>query len=86
MRQYIETATFTPADEILSVLRAIAAEDWMAMPPWARNLAYRLVCLQHPADASVLREAAGDLLSFGPDWDTHARELQRQADEIDTRG
>ncbi|MEU8240143.1 hypothetical protein AB0C07_18005 [Actinoplanes missouriensis] len=86
MRQYIETVTFTPADEILIVLREIATGDWMAMPPWARNLAYRLACLQRPADVSVLREAAGDLLSFGPDWDNHAHELHRQADEIEAAG
>jgi hypothetical protein len=82
MRAFVERVTFAPAEEILDVLREIAAEDWMAMPPWARNLAYRLVCLQRPADVAVLREAAADLLSFGPDWDAHAYELRDRADRI----
>lgn len=76
MRTFVERVTFAPADEILAVLREIAAEDWMAMPPWARNLAFRLACLQCPADVAILREAAADLLSFGPDWDAYAYELQ----------
>lgn len=83
MRTFVERVTFAPADEILSVLREIAAEDWMAMPPWARNLAFRLACLQRPTDVAILREAAADLLSFGPDWDVYAYELQSQADRIE---
>ncbi|GAA4976133.1 hypothetical protein GCM10025331_83720 [Actinoplanes utahensis] len=86
IRTYVEVVTFAPADEILRVLREIADEDWMAMPPWARNLAYRLVCLQRPDDVSVLREASADLLSFGPDWDRHAHELRDRADRIEARG
>ncbi|MFE6806969.1 hypothetical protein ACFVEN_35750 [Streptomyces sp. NPDC057681] len=34
----------------------------MAMPVWARNLAFRLACLQRPDDPELLREAAADLL------------------------
>lgn len=85
MRTFVERVTFAPVDEILSVLREIAAEDWMAMPPWARNLAFRLVCLQRPNDVAILREAAADLLSFGPDWDVYAHELQGQADRLEDR-
>jgi hypothetical protein len=83
MRTFVERVTFAPADEILAVLREIAAEDWMAMPPWARNLAFRLACLQRPTDVAILREAAADLLSFGPDWDAYAYELQNRADQIE---
>ncbi|GLY00662.1 hypothetical protein [Actinoplanes sp. NBRC 101535] len=83
MRTFAERVTFASADEILSVLREIAAEDWIAMPPWARNLAFRLACLQRPTDVAILREAAADLLSFGPDWDAHAFELQSRADQIE---
>jgi hypothetical protein len=55
----------------------------MALPPWARNLAYRLACLQRPDDPQLLREAASDLLSFGPDWDTFAEDLKRRAAELE---
>ncbi|MGC5394986.1 hypothetical protein ACPXCP_04460 [Streptomyces sp. DT20] len=38
-RDFIEELTFATADEILTMLRELLAEDWMALPPWARNLA-----------------------------------------------
>ncbi|MGV4891357.1 hypothetical protein ACSR0Z_33185 [Streptomyces viridosporus] len=66
-REFVEKLTFATADEILAMLRDVLAEDWTALPPWARNLAYRLACLQRPDDPQLLREAAADLLSFGPD-------------------
>lgn len=37
MRAFVEEVSFAPADEILEVLRTIAAEDWMAMPPWGQE-------------------------------------------------
>ncbi|MEU5671160.1 hypothetical protein ACGF3C_09520 [Micromonospora sp. NPDC047762] len=46
------------------------------------NLAYRLACLQRPDDLDLLREAAADLLSFGPDWDDHAERLKDQANRL----
>ena len=49
--------------------------DWTALPPWARNLAHRLACLQRPDGPGLLREAAADLLCRGPDWDAQAEEL-----------
>jgi nucleotidyltransferase/DNA polymerase involved in DNA repair len=82
-REFIEKLTFATADEILAMLRDVLAEDWMALPPWARNLAYRLACLQRPDDPRLLREAAADLLSFGPDWDTFAEDLKRRAAELE---
>ncbi|MFI1510061.1 hypothetical protein [Streptomyces sp. NPDC020597] len=63
------------------MLRDVLAEDWTAHPPWARALAYRLACLQRPDDSRLLREAATDLLSFGPDWDKHAEDLKKRATE-----
>ncbi|MFJ3593317.1 hypothetical protein ACIQUY_31060 [Streptomyces sp. NPDC090231] len=54
-RDFIEKLTFATADEILTMLRELLAEDWMALPPWARNLAYRLACLQRPDDPPLLR-------------------------------
>ncbi|MER5223118.1 hypothetical protein [Streptomyces flaveus] len=82
-RESVEKLTFATADEILAMLGGVLAEDWMALPPWARNLAYRLACLQRPDDPQLLREAAADLLSFGPDWDTFAEDLKRRAAELE---
>ncbi|MET8975983.1 hypothetical protein ABZX85_10205 [Streptomyces sp. NPDC004539] len=82
-REFVEKLTFATADEILAMLSEILDEDWMALPPWARNLAYRLACLQRPDDPQLLREAAADLLSFGPDWDTFAEDLKRRAAELE---
>ncbi|WP_405761811.1 hypothetical protein OG234_24810 [Streptomyces sp. NBC_01420] len=82
-RDFVEKLTFATADEILAMLRELLAEDWMALPPWARNLAYRLACLQRPDDPRLLREAAADLLCFGPDWDTFAEELTERAAELE---
>jgi len=84
-RDYVEKITFASADDILAMLQEVLAEDWMALPPWARNLAYRLACLQRPDDASLLREAAADLLCFGPDWDDVADGLKRRAEDLDRR-
>ncbi|WP_028648561.1 hypothetical protein [Nocardiopsis sp. CNT312] len=83
-RDFVEEITFATTDEILAMLRSELTRDWMALPPWARNLAYRLACLQRPDDPALLREAAGDLLAFGPDWDEHAEELQRRADRLES--
>ncbi|MEU6388579.1 hypothetical protein [Streptomyces sp. NPDC046939] len=83
VRDWIEKITFATPEEILPALRGALAEDWMAMPVWARNLAFRLACLQRPDDAELLREAAADLLSFGPDWDAHAEELKERAARLD---
>jgi hypothetical protein len=81
-REFIEKLTFATADEILAMLRDVLTEDWMALPPWARNLAYHLACLQRPDDPQLLREAAADLLPFGPDWDTFALDLKKRAAEL----
>ncbi|GGQ47899.1 hypothetical protein [Streptomyces flaveolus] len=83
VRHFVETVTFASADEIRAMLRDVLAEDWTALPPWARNLAYRLACLQRPDDPELLREAAADLLCFGPDWDGEAEDLERRAAELE---
>ncbi|MFC3893703.1 hypothetical protein ACFOWZ_19695 [Lentzea rhizosphaerae] len=69
--------------EILAALRDVRAADWMALPVWARNPAYRLACLQRPDDPELLREAAADLLSFGPDRDETAEELKPRATRLE---
>lgn len=79
VRDFVEKITFADADEIVAALRDVLAEDWMALPVWARNLAYRLACLQRPDDQALLAEAAADLLSFGPDWDDEAEALKARA-------
>uniref|UniRef100_A0AAU1LMG7 HEAT repeat domain-containing protein n=1 Tax=Streptomyces sp. NBC_00148 TaxID=2903626 RepID=A0AAU1LMG7_9ACTN len=83
VRYFIEKVTFSTPEDILSAVHEVLADDWMAMPVWARNLAYRLVCLQRPDDAEVLREAAADLFSFGPDWDEVAEELRARATQLE---
>jgi hypothetical protein len=85
VRDFVEKITFADAEEILSSLRGILAEDWMALPVWARNLAYRLACLQRPNDPDLLREAAADLLSFGPDWDDIAESLKARAEQLESQ-
>lgn len=83
VRDFIERVSFAEPEEILTALRGVLAEDWMALPVWARNLAYRLACLQRPDDPELLREAAADLLSFGPDWDEFAEDLKARSDELE---
>jgi hypothetical protein len=61
VREFIEEITFANPEEIPASLRNELTDDWMAMPVWARNLAYRLICLQRPDDPGLLREAAADL-------------------------
>jgi hypothetical protein len=83
VRDFIEKITFADSDEILHSLRESLSDDWMAMPVWARNLGYRLACLQRPDDPHLLREAAADLLSFGPDWDHNAEALKARAAQLE---
>ncbi|MFF1396577.1 hypothetical protein ACFVZD_22540 [Streptomyces sp. NPDC058287] len=84
VRNFIEKITFATPEEILPALRGASAEDWMAMPVWARQLAFRLACLQRPDDPELLREAAADLLSFGPGWDRFAEDLKARATRLES--
>ncbi|MCP2259967.1 hypothetical protein LX15_003678 [Streptoalloteichus tenebrarius] len=83
--RFIETLTFADADEILVMLHD-DFEKGYRFPVWVRNLAYRLACLQRPDDPDLLREAAADLLLFGPDWDDIAQAMTAKADRIDPEG
>jgi hypothetical protein len=85
VREFIEMVTFADAEDILSSVREALTDDWMAMPVWARNLAYRLACLQRPRDANLLREAAADLFSSGPDWDHIAQAMRVQAAQLESQ-
>ncbi|MFC6012568.1 hypothetical protein [Nocardia lasii] len=76
--------TFADPADIVFMLQEELRRDWMAMPVWARNLSFRLACLQQPDNAELLREASVDLYSVGPDWDARARELAEQARELRT--
>ncbi|MEV6975584.1 hypothetical protein [Kitasatospora sp. NPDC093806] len=84
VRDFVEKLTFAAPEEILSVLQDVLREDPLAIPVWARNLAYRLACLQRPDDPTLLRDAAYDLLRFGPDWDTHARAMLARAEQLES--
>jgi hypothetical protein len=82
IEEFVYKITFAEAESIRNVVRDELDKDWMAMPVWARNLAFRLACLQRPDDPALLREAAADLVSFGPDWDTEAGTLRARADTL----
>lgn len=86
VREFTERVTFASVEEIVGMLDRVLADDWLSLPPWARNLAHRLACLQRPDDAALLRRAAADLLAFGPDWDDQARRLEQRAEDLDVRG
>ena len=79
LHRFIEELTFADADDILAMLRELKNEDWLGLPVYVRNLAYRLVCLQKPDDPVVLREAGADLYLFGLDWDDIAADLEERA-------
>lgn len=81
-RSFVEWVTSAGADRIVAAVDSSLERDWMALPVWARNLAYRLACLQRPEDAQLLAEAAVDLYSFGPDNDDRARGLAARAAEL----
>ncbi|MEH0981897.1 hypothetical protein [Micromonospora sp. CPCC 205556] len=80
--EFIETLTFADADEITTMMQETSPVPTVGLPVWARNLAYRLACLQRPDDAELLRAAGTDLYLHGPDWNEHARELLLRADEL----
>ena len=80
--EFVEKLTFAPADDILEMLRTDFDRRW-GLPVWARNLAYRLACLQRPDDPYLLRMAASDLYLHGPDWDHQAEELNRHAARLE---
>jgi hypothetical protein len=79
-QEFVEVITFASADEIVAVLHTVIDEDWTGLPVWARNLAYRMACLQRPDDVALLREAAADLRNFGPDWNDIAAALNERAE------
>ena len=82
-RSLIEVATFASAAALTSALDRAIGEDFLGVPPWARNLVFRLACLQSPDDADLRRRAANDLRAFGPDWDAEADRLDREADALE---
>jgi hypothetical protein len=85
VQHFIEKLTFADPDDIWQSLQESLAEDWMALPVWARNLAFRLLFLQRTDDAEILGQAGADLLSFGPDWDEFAEKLLARAEELKTK-
>jgi hypothetical protein len=83
-REFIEVLTFADADTIVAMIRETIPDLTGDLPVWARNLAFRLACLQRPHDAELLRAAGLDLYAHGPDWDDHAEELRRRAEDLGT--
>ncbi|OKI84561.1 hypothetical protein [Micromonospora sp. CB01531] len=82
-QEFVEVVTFAPADEIVAVLHTVIDENWIGLPVWARNLAYRIACLQRPDDVALLREAATDLRNFGPDWNDIASAMKERAESLE---
>lgn len=82
VQRLIEKLAFADPEDLWESLQESMAEDWMALPVWVRNLAFRLLCLQRPDDAEILAQAGSDLLSFGPDWDDVAEELLARSQEL----
>lgn len=82
VRNFIEVLTFADVEAIKAMIGEFVAEVG-PLPVWARNLTYRLICLQCPDDSTLLREAGIDLHMHGPDWDEIAIGLQRRADELE---
>jgi hypothetical protein len=77
--RFIELLTFAAAEDVIVLLEHIHQTDFLSMPVWMRNLAFRLVCLQQPMNATIRRAAALDLRCFGPDWDVIADQLEQDA-------
>lgn len=85
VQRFIEELTFADPEDIQEALQHVLAENWMGLPAWARNLAFRLLCLQQPDDPEVLGQAGADLLSFGPDWDEIAEALLARSEALRAR-
>lgn len=81
--EFVEKLTFATVDDILEMLRVDFESRW-GLPVWARNLAYRLVCLQRSEDPHLLRMAASDLYLHGPDWDHLAEDLNQCAARLES--
>ncbi|MFE3543430.1 hypothetical protein ACFXK0_10680 [Nocardia sp. NPDC059177] len=77
--RFVNLLSTADAEVIVTMLNHEFEKDWMALPVWARNLSFRLACLQKPNDADLLRQAGADLLCFGPDWDSIANDLLDRA-------
>jgi hypothetical protein len=81
--RFIERLTFSSATEIVAFLDEMNARDFLAVPVWLRNLAFRLAYMQEPDNSELLRKAAADLECFGPDWDDIAADLRRRAEALE---
>ncbi|GAA1952982.1 hypothetical protein [Kitasatospora viridis] len=82
---FVEELTFADADTIIAMLHELCPPPVNGyLPVWVRHLAYRLVLLQRPDDPALIREAAGSLELYGPDWDDIAAELRLRADALET--
>lgn len=80
---FVERLTFASVKELQDFTAQLYNEPFFSLPVWARNLSYRLLCLQRPNDPATLRAAANDLELWGPDWDEEARRLKSRADQLE---
>jgi hypothetical protein len=79
---FIEELTFASEPELRNFVGMLWEDPISMLPVWARNLAYRLLCLQCPNDPDVLESAAADLFAHGPDWDAEAERLKAKAKRL----
>lgn len=79
----VEVLTFSSARDLEAFLGRRDAEDFARTPIWLRNLAFRLACLQEPANPTLLWNAACDLECHGPGWDGVAELLRRRSHELE---
>jgi hypothetical protein len=84
--RFVEILTFSSWSDIIHMFDTVPERDIIELPVWARNLAFRLACLQQPNNPEILRRAANDLLLFGPDWDQIAEDLELRACAIEEKG
>ncbi|MGK5447181.1 hypothetical protein [Streptomyces radiopugnans] len=81
---FVEELTFADADAILAMLHELCPHVVDGhLPVWVRNLAYRPVLPQRPDEPALMREAAENLWSHGPDWDDIAADLAQRADALE---
>lgn len=87
LSSFLEHLTFATPDEIVAMMEDQSpqlADGQMSV--WARNLAYRLACLQRPDEPALLRTAGMSLHLHGPDWDDIAEDLISRADALEQGG
>ena len=83
-RLFVEQLTFSEPGEILALIKEDYENTHLSLPPWIRNLAFRLACLLAPNDAQLRRQAAIALRLYGPDYARQADDLDEEAAALES--